>query len=306
MIWFRENREAGWLIIGLGGAVLLGLVVLFVAHGRFAEVEAQLSASTLELRRLQSRHPFPSEANLATLKRRTVEYGKAVQELKREVAKAVIPATSLTPDEFQARLRDAAVEVRQKARAAGMKLPDSFFLGFEEFAAALPDNEKAPLLGQQLEQTKLLVHILIDAHIDELIMLDRIAKTSGVSSSGPMRADRPDPTGGIDDREMERTSIHITFKASPRAMRGVVNRIAGCDQQLFVIRALQVRNEQQKGPARRPMDTQNRAATAAAPRARSTEEKENAPLNFIVGTEHLRISATIDLVRFGLRFHNDS
>jgi hypothetical protein len=56
-----------------------------------------------------------------------------------------------------------------------------------------------------------------------------------------------------------------------------------------VIRTLHVRNEKEKGPAR-----EGNAAGAPA----ATPPPANAPLNFIVGNEHIQTSARIEMPRF--------
>ena len=61
----------------------------------------------------------------------------------------------------------------EKARVNKVRLPDNFFLGFDEFAAALPNTAAAPLLGQELSQMQILMNILIDARVDSVTALRR-------------------------------------------------------------------------------------------------------------------------------------
>jgi hypothetical protein len=300
MNWFRENREASWLGILCGGAVLIALILLWLARSRFTGVDWQLSNATSELQRLQSLQPLPNEANLDALKKQGSDYGQAVRKLKQDLQKAVLPASSLAPNEFQVRLRAAVTDVTEKARAAGVKLPDDFFLGFDEFATALPETEEAALLGQQLEQIKLLVDILIDAHIDALTAFRRIERSVNPVPAAQWAFARTAKFASVpENRTVQRASVEVTFTASPAAMRRVVNQIANSERQFFIIRTLHVKNEHEKGPARgstapngATMPNQQSAATA--------EGKGTRPLNFIVGTEHLQTSATIEMLRFNL------
>ena len=55
-----------------------------------------------------------------------------------------------------------------KARANKVKLPDKFYLGFDEFASALPNETAAPLLGQELAQIEWLLDTLFEARVDAL------------------------------------------------------------------------------------------------------------------------------------------
>ena len=77
------------------------------------------------------------------MKAQTADYGVALGKVKEELKARVLPATPLQPNEFQARLRETVTRVVEKARANKVKLPENFFLGFDEFAAALPGNEAA-------------------------------------------------------------------------------------------------------------------------------------------------------------------
>ena len=74
--------------------------------------------------------------------------------------------------------------------------------------------------------------------------------------------------------------------ANPAAARKVLNQIASSTQQFYIIRTVHVRNEQEKGPPR------EEGARASAPPAPSTA------LKFIVGNEHIEVSARIEMLRF--------
>ncbi len=94
---------------------------------------------------------------------------------------------------------------------------------------------------------------------------------------------------------IERNIVDVTFKAAPSAARKVLNEISSSTGQFFIIRTLYVHNEKDKGPPREKMagsmPAQRGQATAAQPGAA-------APLNFIVGNEHIEVSATIEMLRF--------
>jgi hypothetical protein len=74
----------------------------------------------------------------------------------------------------------------------------------------------------------------------------------------------------------------------------VLNQIEGSNGQFYIIRTLYVRNENDKGPPREKTAEAN--APPAAPGAPNAPD--NAPLNFIVGNEHIEVSAGIEMLRF--------
>jgi len=103
------------------------------------------------------------------------------------------------------------------------------------------------------------------------------------------------PTGTPAPKLIERNVVDVTFKAAPAAARRVLNEIAASSGQLFIIRTLYVHNEKDKGPPRErgasPTPTPSTQAGPGQPGAAGA-------LNFIVGNEHIEVSATIEMLRF--------
>jgi hypothetical protein len=92
---------------------------------------------------------------------------------------------------------------------------------------------------------------------------------------------------------LKRNIVDLTFKATPAAARKVLNEIANSSGQFFIIRTLYVHNEKDKGPSRQ------RTGEPALPAEPAAQPGAAAPLNFIVGNEHIEVSATIEMLRFG-------
>lgn len=293
MNWFQENRFLGTFLAALAGGTLLSLIFLWWARSGFEEAKMQFDQQATELATLQRHNPFPSEANLKKVKNQAEEYATAVAAFKEEVKTHALPAPAeMKPNEFQTRLRQAMTSVMEKARANKVKLPDNFFLGFEEFGAALPDTEAAPLLGQQLAQVELLVDLLIDARVDAITSLKRVpavpATTLAASPTPTARGAQPVAAAPL----VEKAGIDLAFTGSPGATRRALNQISTSEQQIFVIRTLHILNEKDTGP---PREGEGAAAAQPAPSANTTA---TGALNFIVGNEHLQTSARIEMVRF--------
>jgi hypothetical protein len=301
MNWFRENKFLGSFLIAFSVAVLIAGSLLLSTKSGFSEASNQFNQTATEFNRLQRLNPFPNDANLLAMKAQAADYKVALGKLKDELKTCVLPVTPLAPNEFQAQLRQTVTAVIEKARANKIKLPGNFFLGFDEFAAALPSNTAAPLLGQQLAQVKLLTDILMEARIDALTAF-RVGplpeeRTAGgrTPTPSPSRGGKTHAVAPTAPKLVERSVVEATFVSTPSAARRVLNQIAGANKQFFIIRTLHVVNEKDKGPPRAEQaEVANPAATAAA----SPGPKPNAALNFIVGTEHIRTSAKIELVKF--------
>jgi len=287
MNWYRENRWLGNFLLALGAVVIFALWFLFHAKGAFAEASAQLSEVVTERVRLEHLNPFPSEDNFHKTQVALENYGSAINKIREELKDHVVPDQPLAPNEFQSRLRQAILSTTERARANRVKLPENFYLGFDEFVAALPANEKeAQRLGQELQQIELLIAILIDAKVDGITAMKRAMASSAEPGASPIEQKASTAVPIIVDRAV----VDLTFTASPSAMRKVLNQTVSSDRQFFIVRALQVRNEQQKGPSREQNAT-NLATSAGA-------TSPAGALKFIVGNEHLETATKIELVRF--------
>jgi hypothetical protein len=293
MNWLDRNKYCRSFLFTVGAATLIASVLLVYARTGFNRASERLRATATELKRLQDLNPFPNETNLRTLSKHVAEYRMALDKIKEELRTRALPVRPIQPNEFQAQLRETVTRVTEKARANRVKLPEIFFLGFEEFTSTLPRHETAPLLGQQLTQLESIANILIDARIDAITVFKRkplFEEPPGPPSSSSAR---PANAAAIGPKVVERSAADVTFVSSPSALRRVINQIASANRQFYIIRALHVLNEKGKGPAR--------VQTAAGDKAAETNAagaKPNAALNFIVGNEHIQTSANIELVRF--------
>lgn len=304
MNWFRHDRFFGTFLVTFAIATIGATIFLWLAKSGFAEAKGRFDQTVSELNRLQHLTPFPNDTNLRQLKTQADDYAAELNKTKEELAAHVLPVKPMAPNEFQARLRQAMATVSERARANRVKLPDNFFLGFDEFAAALPDTAAAPLLGQQLAQVELLVDIMIDARVDAISSLKRVSPADQRGTPTPA-ATTPAPGARKSAATtaaplIERADVDATFVSSPAAARRVLNGIATANQQFYIIRTLHVLNEKDKGPPRdeaRAVPAESAArptsgtATAGAPPA-------NAALHFIVGNERIQTSARVEMLRF--------
>ncbi|HEY6071595.1 MAG TPA: Amuc_1100 family pilus-like protein [Chthoniobacterales bacterium] len=285
MNWYRENRWLGNFLIAFGLALFFGLWFLFYARGSFADAMTEFNAAATERSRLEHLNPFPNEENFKKTQAALENYGAHLNKLKEELKAQVLPAAPMQPNEFQTHLRQAIANTAEKARTNRVRLPDNFHLGFEEFVNALPGTAETPVLGQELQQIELLVGILIELKVDAITNLRRKSpstETAAAATPAPKAPANAPPT------VVERTTVDLTFAASPSSLRKVLNQIASSERQFFVVRTLYVHNEQAKAPTR-----EQNAPAAAANAATSP-----GALKFIVGNEHVDATAAVELVRF--------
>ena len=307
MTWFQQNRWLGTFLILFGICTLGAGILLVMARSNWNNTKGQFDAAVAELHRLQRLDPFPNDANYRKLKVHLENYSAALDKFKEELKIQMAPAPPLAPNEFQSRLRQVTIVTLERAHANNVKFPDNFRLGFDEFATALPKTEAAPLLGQELSQIQMLINVLVDAKVDSVISLHRtpLPEEHGISPTptatpvaggrgSSVRRPKPPGPSAASPRLLERNLVDLTFKAAPAVARKVLNQISSSSGQFYIIRTLYVRNEKDKGPPRE----KTAEPTPPANEPSAPNQSANAPLNFIVGNEHIEISARIEMLRF--------
>jgi hypothetical protein len=257
--------------------------------------------ATAERNRLQSLDPFPNDANYRKLQGYLDRYNATLDKFKDDLKAEVAPDPPLAPNEFQSRLRQATLAAEDRARTNNVKLPDNFQLGFDEFARIMPGTAVAALLGQELSQVQMLINILLDAKVDSITSFRRrpLPEERGASATptpGQRIAPAAKPGGTPTPKLIERNVVDISFKAAPGAARKILNEIISSAGQFFIIRTVYVHNEKDKGPVR---EKAGAPTPAPVPNPQSSPGQQGAgALTFIVGNEHVEVSATIEMLRF--------
>src|ERR1700704_2489626 len=173
MNWFRANPFLGRFLIVFGVCLLGTTWLFFSAKSDFEEASARFASTASELSRLERLAPYPNPDNLRKMKAHAEDYASTLAKLKDELKMRVAPVAPMAPSEFQSHLHVTTNAVADKARENKVKLPDKFFLGFDEFASALPNESAAPLLGQELVQAEWLLNSLLDARVESVTVFRR-------------------------------------------------------------------------------------------------------------------------------------
>lgn len=302
MKWFQQNRVFGAFLVGFTISALLTVALFYWRWTAWTVARAAFDQVAAERNRLLHLDPFPNNANYQKLQGYLQSYSAALDKFKEDLKAEVAPAPALAPNEFQSRLRQATVAAFDRARTNNVKLPDKFQLGFDEFAKVMPNTAVTPLLGQELSQIQTLINILLDAKVDSVTSFrraplteERAASPTPTPPSAGRRVATTKPGSTPVPTLIERNVVDVTFKAAPSAARRALNEIAASVGQFFIIRTLYVHNEKDKGLPREKTASPTPAPTAQASVAVATA---GPALNFIVGNEHIEVSATIEMLRF--------
>ncbi len=306
MKWFQQNRAFGILLIGFAIFALLVGALFYWRWSAWTDARQTFDQVAAERNRLQQLDPFPNDFNYRKLQGYLESYTAALDKFKEQLKSEVAPEPPLAPNDFQSRLRLVVIAAFDRARANNVKLPDQFQLGFDEFAKTMPDTSVTSLLGQELSQIQKLLNIVLDAKVDSVTSFHRLPLPEEHQPSPTPKPSAPagriaaiaKSTATPAPPLIKRNVVDISFKAVPSAARRALNEIAASTGQFFIIRTVYVHNEKDKGPAHErgasptpapaPLGAGTNPATAAAGGA----------LNFIVGNEHIEVSATIEMLRF--------
>lgn len=311
MNWIRNNTFlAAFLavmVLGIGGLTYL----LIDSMGRYDQVAQDYDTQVKELKRLQALKPFPDQANLAAYQEVKKTYKQAVDELRAKLA-AFEPAPETPPPgptQFQDRLRRVVDDVTKAAQLANVAYPDDFYLGFERYRNSLPDAVATPLLSRQLDNIQELVGILIKERVDRITAVKRVVlpQESGGGAAPvftPARSqnNKPGANAAGAAELVSKLPVVLEFTGPSGCARNTLNDISH-SKRLFVVRAIQVKNESDKGPVRGQDPTQAGGAGAVAagdPNATTTDaasQKGTPALRYVVGQERLNVVERVELVK---------
>jgi hypothetical protein len=302
MNWVRENQFlSAFLGAMLAGVGALGYL-LFSAYGEFSEVSGQYEKQAAELRRLQSLTPYPDEGNVKKLDEQKDDFIARIGSLQTSLAAMEFPREPLTPEQFQDKLRASVSATQDKAKQGGIKLPDKFYLGFDQYQAVPPKTAAATPLGWQLKAIELVVNQMLDSKIDSLAAITR----APLPEEGEGKPARPDAAARAPVSQTARPLVvsypfSVSFVAEQSRFRKILNDLASTSKQFFIVRSLRLNNENEKGPPRAGAVVADAAATPppapdkpAQPGAAPAAER----LKFIVGYEKLKVTLNIEVVDF--------
>ena len=309
MNWARNNR---FLATFLGIVVVVGAglsYLLYSSYGHYAEVSTQYDSQVTELKRLQGLPTFPNESNLQKYQGVEKDYQQKVNELQTRMAALAPPPTEpgLTPLQFQDRLRKVVDETVQHAQAGGVGLPEGFYLGFEQYRGTPPETAATALLNTQLTEVQNLVDLVIQQHVEKITSMKRglLPQEAGSSNASPTPAPRPGsapPPAPL----VSKYPLDIAFTCLPNAFRETLNKITSAPD-FYIIRALVVKNQMDKGPSRNGDAANgtpgaNPAGGPAAPAVDASGAPVQPlpasgppPLRYIVGQERLDVVARVEL-----------
>jgi hypothetical protein len=229
-----------------------------------------------------------------------------------------LPLNPLTEVQFQDTLRDTVQRVSAKAAANGMKLPEKFYMGFDQYQGEPPRREAAPALGRELKAIESIVVRLAESHVNSLTKLERIPlpEETAKQKAGDGAKDLKGGRGAKDGRQLaSKAPFEVSFVSTQNAFRTAFNNIVSSKEQFFIPRLVEIRNEKDKGPLKSDSSSNPLPPAASAPPGSLPEPASNAPtgsqpathadagasqpeLRYLVGEEKIEVTLWLELVNF--------
>lgn len=308
MNWVKENKFlAGFIAVLAIGSGALGFLVLG-ASSAFEDAAGKYTDTANEFNRLRRLQPYPNRQHLEAFEKQKAEAAEVINTFQADLAKKEFPIEPMTPEQFQDQLKASVSAVRAKAKEKNVTLGDSkestdkFYLGFDRYETAPPERDAAAGLGRQLKAIEWVVDQFIASQVTTLkinrIELPEEKGKGGRGGSGggpgnaPGRGDRSDrgsqggKPGGKPQQEL--VTYHpfdvVATGKQPRVAAALNTIIGDKAPQFYIPRAIHIRNQNPKGPAR--------AAEVADPNAPKQD------VTYIVGDEQIEAAIRFEIVDF--------
>ena len=303
---FKQNP----FLIGFGATLLVGVgalsFLIFQSSSELSALNEDYAQHEAELQRLQGLPLYPEEANLAKLREQKQAVVESASAFQAQLLPMSFPLESIAPEQFQDKLRVTVNEITEKAKANGVKLPEKFYLGFDQYQSLPPKPEAASALDRQLKAVALAVGALLENKVDAIAAINRTplpeegddAKATSAKTATKPAANAPaaSASGKTAPALFSKYPFEIQFTAEQNRFRRAINQIAKNQEQFFVLRPLKLINERSKPLTKAEADSA--AASAAGGAGAVGAEPKAASLRYLVGTEKLNVQLRVEMVVF--------
>ena len=277
MNWFKENKFLGGLIVItviLAGVIIsLGMKLQETLDEKISEVETEENT----LKEMKGLNPYPTpesaKAKTDSLKALIGDANKMQAQFLTFKPESTAP---IPVNEFSALLKDTDARVRELFEGK-ITLPETFYLGFEDYKSELPRPEATGELAYELRAIEWLMGQLAAANATDVggIVRHEIPSEKGESWGGaaaPARGGRASRGRSAAARRgpslpkiANRMPIELLFRGPESALRDVLTAMADSDQYFFDLRIARIKNES-------PIPTKPRGAVAASADAPKSDE----------------------------------
>lgn len=285
MNWFKANPFLGGLALFTAVAAAAGLYFASGQHAAFTEQSDAYANNVSTLNNLQSATPFPDEANLQAARAEDQRAAEVFRGLVAAVGGQSAPRdNSLTPQQFQDKLSEAASDASAKAQAGGINLPEDFYLGFTQYKTQPPTAAAAPALGQQLVSISNVVRLLLESRVTEITAITRTPL--------PEEAERKEEEAQTESGKLPDlllAAFDVEFVAEQANFRQALNSVVSA-QPMVLVRVVSVANSNPLAPSKEnPLENEGEPTATESP-------DQPPPIPVLFGQENLTVKLRLAAV----------
>ncbi len=257
MSWIKDNKFAALL----GGVTLLvAIVLLYVGmtfRSNYSQALQSYQDAAAEVDEFESLPLYPSDANRDGKTKALNEYRAAITGLRNSFDKfRPKELKNIAPQDFTGNAKSAQEAVKNAFESAKTKLPDEFFLGFEDYASgSLAPGDATGILNFQLGAIK---HLML-----------ALAKTAPSQLQNLHRPKPPEEDGGKwvagADDAYRAYPVEVTFKATEHSAREFLDALANSPDYFYCVRCLRLANDKNKAPNKADAKFEAAPGSAKAP-----------------------------------------
>ncbi|MEO0017568.1 MAG: hypothetical protein RLZZ522_851 [Verrucomicrobiota bacterium] len=315
MSWIKDNKFAAML----GGITLLvAIVLLYVGmtfRSKYSKALLDYQAAAGEVDEFESLPLYPSDANRDGKTKALNDYRAAITGLRNSFDKfRPKELNNIAPQDFTGNAKSAQAEVKSAFESAKTKLPDDFFLGFEDYASgSLAPGDATGILNFQLGAIKHLMLALAKAAPSQVQNLHR---------PKPPEEDGGKWVAGADDA-YRAYPMEVTFKGTEHSARKFLDALANSPDYFYCVRCVRIANDTNKAPnkadakfeaapgsAKAPASPfgaagafvlpgdEPAALPAATPAAPAKAADTSRVLNQVLGDEEIEMFLRLDVLQF--------
>jgi hypothetical protein len=301
MSWFSENKFlavfGGVMLVGAGA---LGYLTLG-ARDEYTKAKEEYDGAASTLSTVISSKPSPLPENLEAYNARVKALKAQIETFQKDLATIELKTEPTTATGFQDKLKDAVAKVVARAGEMETKLPDKFYLGFEEYQAIPPKDAAVPSLVRELRSLEIFMALLQQSKGAEL---KKIARAELPGEKKQAEAPKPEKggkgKGDTDQKLVQKLSLQVEFVVSQEHFQNIFNGLVGNKQQFFVVRNIHLKNDKPDAPSKTVLPGANPGAVAPAadgtPAAAAAPERPK--LEAIFGNEKLEVVLDLDIMDF--------
>jgi hypothetical protein len=239
MNWIKQNPFLSGLIGGT--LVLCGLLTAVAIKGlsKYQDAKSRFEDAFMEVTKSEKLPLYPISQNRQAKIKALDDYSQSVEKLREFYSKYQLdPNSKITTQQFTDHLKAANEEVVKTFKAANIKLPDNFFMGFEAYNGQLAKSGSTALLDYQLDAVRHLLLGMAEARPKELI---RFYRTKITEEDDGVYVP-------LENDVSRKFGYEIVFKGSEGSVRDFINKLGNRESSCYVIRSIRINNEKDTPP----------------------------------------------------------